>query len=79
MHHRLIHDASHHAAVKLLQVFAPLLRDEELRDAYQEVMPIISEAIAFYEEALRQEKGRLRPTERSGMPTDAPHASSNDI
>jgi hypothetical protein len=79
MQHRLIHDASHLAAMKILHIFAPLLRDEELRDAYQEVMPIIREAITRYEESLRQEKERLRPTKKRGMPTDTPHASRNDI
>jgi hypothetical protein len=64
MHQRLIHDASHRAAVKILHVFGPLLRDEELRDAYEEVMPIITEAISFYLESLRQEKARLRPMEQ---------------
>jgi hypothetical protein len=68
MHQRLIHDASHRAAVKILHVFGPLLRDEELRDAYEEVMPIIAEAIAFYEESLRQEKARLRPMEQEMHP-----------
>jgi hypothetical protein len=62
MHQRLIHDASHRAAVKILHVFAPLLREEEIRDAYEEVMPIISEAICHYDQSLREEKARLRPT-----------------
>jgi hypothetical protein len=57
-----MHDASHRAAVKILHVFAPLLREEELRDAYEEVMPIIREAISLYDQSLREEKARLRPT-----------------
>jgi hypothetical protein len=61
MHQRLIHDASHRGAVKILKLFAPLLREEEKQDAYEETMPIIAEAIALYEESLRQEKARLRP------------------
>jgi hypothetical protein len=64
MHQRLIHDASHRGAVKILHLFAPLLRDEERKDAYEEMMPIIAEAIAFYEKSLRQEEGRLRPMEQ---------------
>ena len=64
MHQRLIHDASHRAAVKILHVFSPLLREEELRDAYEEVMPIISEAVSFYDQSLREEKTRLRPMEQ---------------
>jgi hypothetical protein len=63
MHQRLIHDASHRAALKVLHVFSPLLREEELRDAYEEVMPIISEAISCYEQSLLEEKARLRPME----------------
>jgi hypothetical protein len=61
MHQRLIHDASHRAAVKILHVFSPLLREEELKDAYEEVMPIISEAICLYDQSLREERARLRP------------------
>jgi hypothetical protein len=61
MHQRLIHDASHRAAVKILHVFSPLLREEELRDAYEEVMPIIGEALSFYDQSLREEKARLQP------------------
>ncbi len=63
MHQRLIHDACHPAAVKILHVFSPLLREEELKDAYEEVMPIISEAICRYEQLLQEEKARLRPME----------------
>jgi hypothetical protein len=65
--------------MKILHVFSSLLREEELRDAYEEVMPIIREAIVRYEESLRQEKGRLRPTEKRGIQTDAPLPSRNDI
>jgi hypothetical protein len=68
MHQRLIHDASHGGAIKILQLFAPLLRDEELRDAYEEVMPIISEAIARYDESLRQEEEGLRPMREERQP-----------
>jgi hypothetical protein len=63
MHQRLIHDFSHRAAVRILHIFSPLLRDEELPDAYEEVMPIISEAISEFEKALREQKARLRPME----------------
>jgi hypothetical protein len=65
MNQRLIHDASHRAAVMILHVFAPLLREEELRDAYEEVMPIISEAICQYDQSVEAEKARLRPMERN--------------
>jgi hypothetical protein len=65
MHQRLIHDYSHRAAVKILHVFSPLLREEELKDAYEEVMPIISDAISDFEKALQEEKARLRPMERN--------------
>lgn len=83
MHQRLIHDASHRATLKILHVFSPLLR-EELRDAYQEVMPIISEAICDYELLLRQEKARLRPMPQEkhadmGMnKSDAPSKKASD-
>jgi hypothetical protein len=70
MHNRLVHDASHEAAVKILHVFSPLLRgEEELKDAYEEVMPIISEAISRYDQLLREEKERLRPMAK-GTPMD---------
>ena len=65
MHQRLIHDASHRECVKILHVLCPFLREEELRDAYEEVIPIISEAISFYDQSSREEKARLRPMEQA--------------
>ncbi|AWM39116.1 hypothetical protein GobsT_26050 [Gemmata obscuriglobus] len=35
---RLINDTARETAKKIVQVFAPLLRDEELRDAFEEVL-----------------------------------------
>jgi hypothetical protein len=62
MHDRLIHDTAHRAAVEVLNVFAPLLREEEQLDAYREVMPIVSEALVRFQEALAREQARLSPT-----------------
>ncbi|MFO0808978.1 MAG: MT-A70 family methyltransferase [Gemmataceae bacterium] len=61
MYERLKHDAAHRAAIEILGVFAPLLREEERQDAYREVMPIVTDALARFEESLARERARPRP------------------
>ncbi len=62
MHDRLIHDEAHKAAVQILGIFAPLLREEEQRDAYKEVMPVVIEALRRFAGSLAREQARLTPT-----------------
>jgi hypothetical protein len=62
MHDRLIHDQAHRAAVQILSIFAPLLREDEQRDAYQEVMPVVEETLCRFAESLAREQARLTPT-----------------
>jgi hypothetical protein len=62
MHERIVHDAAHRAALKILNIFAPLLREEEQLDAYREVMPIVSDALKRFEESLARQRARLSPT-----------------
>ena len=58
---RLCHDAAHAGTLRILEVFAPLLRQEEVKDAYEEVMPIVTEAITQFVHALARERERLNP------------------
>lgn len=60
---RIAHDAAHRAAVEIINVFAPLLREEERRDAYEEVMPILLSAIENYERQAARTAERLCETE----------------
>jgi hypothetical protein len=61
MHGRLAHDAAHQATLKVLRVFGPLLREEEQQDAYEEIMPIVTETLTRFSESLAREQARLSP------------------
>ena len=60
MHNRLAHDACHRASVAVVGVFAPLLRGEECKDAYEEVYPLLRRMLREFEEAMEREEKRLR-------------------
>lgn len=54
MNVRIIHECAHVAASKLLSRMAPLLHEEDQRDAYGECFEIVKEALAEY--AVRYDK-----------------------
>ena len=58
----LIHDVSWATSLHILQVFAPLLREEEQRDAFSEVYARVKAGIESYEAMKQREETRLRPS-----------------
>jgi hypothetical protein len=58
----LIHDAAFHAAHSVLEVFSPVLRDDEKRDAFQEVYERVKAAVEWYELRAGRREERLNPS-----------------
>jgi hypothetical protein len=56
---RYRHDCAHRIAVKVLRIFAPLLREEEQQDAYRELMPVLMDGLADFETRRDREAKRL--------------------
>jgi hypothetical protein len=55
------HDCAHRAALRVLGVFSPLLRGEELQEAYRELMPLLIASLDEYGRAMGWRKRRLGP------------------
>jgi hypothetical protein len=58
----LIHDHAMAAATAVLAIFAPLLREEEQREAFGMVYTAIKAAFEHYETAADRRERRLRPS-----------------
>jgi hypothetical protein len=58
---RLIHDAAFDLSRKILEVFAPCLREEERRDAFAEIFDRVKAAIERFEVQSDRMARRLHP------------------
>lgn len=65
------HDVAYRTSLRVVQVFAPLLRDEEQVDAVREVYPLVKAALAAFAERTERERRRL------GRPGDRPVATGD--
>lgn len=64
MHHRLFNELVHRLVRRALSAFAPLLREEECRHAFDELYASFRDEILWYEtqrERMRQRLGRPEP------------------
>ncbi len=61
MTERLRHDVAWAVAHHVLEVFAPLLREEEQREAFAEVYQRVKAGIECYECRIERAAQRLRP------------------
>jgi hypothetical protein len=62
MHDRQQHDFAHAVAWRVVELFRPLLRGEEAREAYAEAYEIAIQEIRNYLAAAARQEQRLRPT-----------------
>jgi rubrerythrin len=62
MHERLLNEAARNVANNVVNVFAPLLRDEEKQDAYEEVIERVKAGIMWYCLECDRIRQRLHPT-----------------
>jgi hypothetical protein len=58
---RLQHDCCHAIAWRALELFRPLIRDEEARDAYSELFEIARQELENYDRAVARREAQLRP------------------
>jgi hypothetical protein len=61
MNQRLCHDVAFATAMHILDVFAPLLRDEEKRDAFNEIFERVKAGLEAYDHEVKSLLHRLRP------------------
>jgi hypothetical protein len=58
----LIHDAAMAVACSILECIAPCLREEEQRDAFEEIYARVRAGIEAYEQMTERPRRRLRPS-----------------
>ena len=58
---RVKHDVAWTAALEILRVFLPLLREEERRDAFDEIYDRVKAALHAYDKENKSLLHRLRP------------------
>jgi len=58
---RLRHDVAWNVSLHILEVFAHMLRDEEKRDAFEEVFKRVQAGLLFYDHETKSVLHRLRP------------------
>jgi hypothetical protein len=58
---RIRHDVAFAASLHILELFAPLLREEEKQDAFDEAFAIIKAALESYELQTTRMQQRLKP------------------
>ena len=58
---RVKHDVAWATALEILQVFLPLLREEERRDAFDEIYSRVKQALHAYDREHKSLLHRLRP------------------
>jgi hypothetical protein len=61
MNARLAHDVAWATALHILDVFSPLLREEEKRDAFNEVYERVMDGLVAYDKETKNLLHRLRP------------------
>ena len=60
---RILKDTAHAAAKDIVGVFANLLRDEELKDAYEKILPRVSNALERFARLVERERRRIHGTD----------------
>ncbi len=60
------HDVAFSTTLAVVRVFSPCLRDEEQRDAFDEVYPLIQQALLTFHERVERERERLFGCRRAG-------------
>lgn len=63
---RIRHDVAWRVSVEIVEVFSSLLRDEEKRDAFEEVYAHVKAALLTYDQETRDQLRRLKPLEQPG-------------
>jgi hypothetical protein len=58
---RIRHDIAWATALHILEVFSPLLRDEEKRDAFNEVFTRVKAGLLSYDHEVKSLLHRLKP------------------
>ena len=58
---RIKHDVAWATTLQILEVFLPLLREEERRDAFGEIYSRVKEALHAYDQENKSLLHRLRP------------------
>jgi hypothetical protein len=58
---RIRHDVAWNVSLHILEVFSPLLRDEEKRGAFREVYERVKDGLAAYDKETKDLLHRLRP------------------
>lgn len=62
---RLIHDVAHPLAVSIVECLRPLIRDDEVRDAYEEIYTRATAALEAFVIEWNREKQRLNPVNKN--------------
>jgi hypothetical protein len=60
---RLMHDCAYAASFHIVEIFAPLLGEEEQTDGFREVYSRLIAALECYEVHREREQHRLRPSQ----------------
>ena len=61
---RISHDVAWVTSLHILEVFSPLLREEERRDAFNEVFSRVKAGIEAYSHEVKSMMHRLRPLDK---------------
>jgi hypothetical protein len=57
----LRHDAAWATSIQIVEIFAPLLRDEEKRDAFEEVFARVKDGLDAFEIKQQRLQQRMKP------------------
>lgn len=58
---RIRHDVAWRVSVEIVEVFSPLLREEEKRDAFEEVYARVKAGLLAYDHEIKSLLHRLKP------------------
>ncbi len=61
MNQRICHDVAFATALHILEVFSPLLREDERRDAFEEVFDRVRAGLIAYDHETKSLLHRLKP------------------
>jgi hypothetical protein len=62
------HEIAFATSQKVVQVFAPLLREEEQADAIREVYPLLKDALLLFADRMDRERRRLHGPDAKRLP-----------
>jgi hypothetical protein len=65
MNGHILHDAAYAASVAILEVIRPVLRDDEVKDAFSEIFDRVKGGMEIYLILFLQEQRRLNPCSRN--------------